>query len=223
MRYSVWTNGAATSASTTLEEVQRVSEAASGSLGARDQLNATGFIPGAVTVTRPTSPGGITQQVMYGPLGDVDYIISDAMNPSYQPGIETTTCATCHQYNSDPDHDQDFDEPGSVTGQSTYSEWVNSPYGADPSAPEYQTCADCHMPAVSNDGCVVVSVPREPVFCALNLARGKNVTRLGNDPEHINHWGRRGFLAGCRGLLPPGRRLALAGEILGHGLHGLRC
>ncbi len=41
---------------------------------------------------------------------------------------------------------------------------------------------------------LLLSVPREPVFCALNLARGKNVTRLGNDPEHVNHWGRRGFL-----------------------------
>lgn len=127
-----------------------------------NQLNATGFHAGAVTVTRPDAPGGVTQQVMYGPLGDVDYIITDAMNPSYQPGIETTTCAVCHQYNSDPDQDQDFDEPGSISGQSTYSEWLASPYGADPNAPEYQTCADCHMPAASNDGCVVLPVTREP-------------------------------------------------------------
>lgn len=41
---------------------------------------------------------------------------------------------------------------------------------------------------------LLLSVPREPVFCALNLARGKNIARLGNDPEHVNHWGRRGFL-----------------------------
>ena len=42
-------------------------------------------------------------------------------------------------------------------------------------------------------GHVLLSVPREPFFCALNFMRGKNLRRLGNDPEHVNHWGRRGF------------------------------
>lgn len=41
---------------------------------------------------------------------------------------------------------------------------------------------------------VLLSVPREPFFCALNFMRGKNLTRWGNDPEHVNHWGRAGFL-----------------------------
>ena len=40
---------------------------------------------------------------------------------------------------------------------------------------------------------VILSVPHEPFFMLSNLARGKNVTRLGNDVEHINHWGRRSF------------------------------
>jgi ubiquinone/menaquinone biosynthesis C-methylase UbiE len=40
---------------------------------------------------------------------------------------------------------------------------------------------------------VVVSVPREPVWRAANLARGKYPRDLGNTPGHINHWGRRGF------------------------------
>jgi hypothetical protein len=26
-----------------------------------------------------------------------------------------------------------------------------------------------------------------------NLMRGKNVRRFGNDPEHINHWGKSSF------------------------------
>lgn len=43
------------------------------------------------------------------------------------------------------------------------------------------------------DGWVLLSVPWEPVFRGLNMIRGKNVTRLGNDPDHVNHWGRRGF------------------------------
>jgi SAM-dependent methyltransferase len=41
---------------------------------------------------------------------------------------------------------------------------------------------------------VLLSVPWEPFFCGLNLLRGKNVARLGNDPEHVQHWTRRGFM-----------------------------
>ena len=40
---------------------------------------------------------------------------------------------------------------------------------------------------------VLLSVPWEPFFCGLNLMRGKNITRFGNDPEHVNHWTRQGF------------------------------
>jgi 2-polyprenyl-3-methyl-5-hydroxy-6-metoxy-1,4-benzoquinol methylase len=40
---------------------------------------------------------------------------------------------------------------------------------------------------------LVLSVPNEPWFCLSNFVRGKNVTRFGNDPEHVNLWGRRGF------------------------------
>jgi 2-polyprenyl-3-methyl-5-hydroxy-6-metoxy-1,4-benzoquinol methylase len=43
------------------------------------------------------------------------------------------------------------------------------------------------------NGWLLLSVPWEPVFRGLNLMRGKNVARLGNDPDHVNHWGRRGF------------------------------
>ncbi len=42
-------------------------------------------------------------------------------------------------------------------------------------------------------GPVLLSVPREPFFRGLNLLRGRHVWALGNDPEHVNHWGRRGF------------------------------
>ena len=39
----------------------------------------------------------------------------------------------------------------------------------------------------------IVSVPREPVWRAMNLARGKYAREFGNTPGHVNHWGRRGF------------------------------
>ncbi|MCA9621144.1 MAG: class I SAM-dependent methyltransferase [Myxococcales bacterium] len=46
---------------------------------------------------------------------------------------------------------------------------------------------------------VILTVPHEPFFMLSNLARGKNVTRFGNDPEHINHFGKAAF----RRLLEP--------------------
>jgi 2-polyprenyl-3-methyl-5-hydroxy-6-metoxy-1,4-benzoquinol methylase len=41
---------------------------------------------------------------------------------------------------------------------------------------------------------LLVSVPREPLWRALNLARFKYVGELGNTPGHLGHWSRRGFL-----------------------------
>jgi ubiquinone/menaquinone biosynthesis C-methylase UbiE len=40
----------------------------------------------------------------------------------------------------------------------------------------------------------IVSVPREPLWRALNVARLKYLRDLGNTPGHLNHWSRRGFL-----------------------------
>jgi hypothetical protein len=40
----------------------------------------------------------------------------------------------------------------------------------------------------------IVSVPREPLWRALNLARLAYASDLGNTPGHLNHWSRRGFL-----------------------------
>jgi 2-polyprenyl-3-methyl-5-hydroxy-6-metoxy-1,4-benzoquinol methylase len=43
-------------------------------------------------------------------------------------------------------------------------------------------------------GHLLVSVPREPLWRALNLARGAYVRDLGNTPGHVNHWSRRSFV-----------------------------
>jgi hypothetical protein len=40
---------------------------------------------------------------------------------------------------------------------------------------------------------LLVSVPREPLWRALNLARGAYLRELGNTPGHVNHWSRRAF------------------------------
>jgi len=41
---------------------------------------------------------------------------------------------------------------------------------------------------------LLVSVPREPLWRGLNLARGAYVRDLGNTPGHVNHWSKRGFV-----------------------------
>jgi 2-polyprenyl-3-methyl-5-hydroxy-6-metoxy-1,4-benzoquinol methylase len=51
---------------------------------------------------------------------------------------------------------------------------------------------------------LLVSVPREPLWRALNLARGAYVGALGNTPGHVNHWTPASFT----------RLLAAHGEIV---------
>jgi 2-polyprenyl-3-methyl-5-hydroxy-6-metoxy-1,4-benzoquinol methylase len=41
---------------------------------------------------------------------------------------------------------------------------------------------------------LIASVPREPLWRALNLSRLKYVRDLGNTPGHLSHWSRGGFL-----------------------------
>jgi 2-polyprenyl-3-methyl-5-hydroxy-6-metoxy-1,4-benzoquinol methylase len=50
---------------------------------------------------------------------------------------------------------------------------------------EMARCAERHL---------LVSVPREPLWRALNMARGAYVSQLGNTPGHLNHWSRRSFM-----------------------------
>ena len=41
---------------------------------------------------------------------------------------------------------------------------------------------------------LLVSVPREPLWRALNMARGAYLRDLGNTPGHVNHFTKRGFV-----------------------------
>ncbi|HEX3316629.1 MAG TPA: class I SAM-dependent methyltransferase [Solirubrobacteraceae bacterium] len=42
---------------------------------------------------------------------------------------------------------------------------------------------------------LLVSVPREPMWRGLNMARGAYLRDWGNTPGHVNHWSKRGFVA----------------------------
>jgi SAM-dependent methyltransferase len=50
---------------------------------------------------------------------------------------------------------------------------------------EMARCAERHL---------LVSVPREPLWRMLNMARGAYWPDLGNTPGHLNHWSKRSFL-----------------------------
>jgi 2-polyprenyl-3-methyl-5-hydroxy-6-metoxy-1,4-benzoquinol methylase len=60
---------------------------------------------------------------------------------------------------------------------------------------EMARCAERHL---------LVSVPREPLWRMLNMARGAYWAELGNTPGHLNHWSRQSFT----------RLLARHGEVL---------
>jgi 2-polyprenyl-3-methyl-5-hydroxy-6-metoxy-1,4-benzoquinol methylase len=51
---------------------------------------------------------------------------------------------------------------------------------------EMARCARRHL---------IVSVPREPMWRGLNMARGAYWSALGNTPGHVNHWSKRSFIA----------------------------
>jgi SAM-dependent methyltransferase len=42
---------------------------------------------------------------------------------------------------------------------------------------------------------LIISVPREPLWCALNLARGRYVASWGSTPGHVQHWSKGAFVA----------------------------
>jgi 2-polyprenyl-3-methyl-5-hydroxy-6-metoxy-1,4-benzoquinol methylase len=50
---------------------------------------------------------------------------------------------------------------------------------------EMARCAQRHL---------LVSVPHEPLWRMLNMARGAYWSALGNTPGHVNHWSRRSFI-----------------------------
>ena len=40
----------------------------------------------------------------------------------------------------------------------------------------------------------IVSIPSEPIWHMLNIARGKHLTALGNTPGHYQHWSKAQFI-----------------------------
>jgi uncharacterized repeat protein (TIGR03806 family) len=140
------------------------------------KIDFPGIFPGAVTFNQTESG----TQVQYGLLPDVDYNLSGAMEPSYQPQLAAEVCGACHQDANDINEDHTF---AGVISEPTYTEWAQSPYG-DADSALYRTCIDCHMPPSGHtDICTFVSLARDPNTVRTHAIEGTTAAYLDNAVE----------------------------------------
>lgn len=61
---------------------------------------------------------------------------------------------------------------------------------------EHLESPEVALKALKDLGCkhYIFSVPREPIWCGLNMIRGKYLMELGNTPGHIQHWSKNQFI-----------------------------
>lgn len=90
-----------------------------------------------------------TELFVWGPLPDVGFPVMNALHaPIFS---QSQFCASCHQYNNPA-----TDAPG----QSTYTEWLDSPFAV--AGPDFETCQDCHMPIADEAG-TISNVGGQPI------------------------------------------------------------
>lgn len=88
-----------------------------------------------------------TDRFVWGPLDDVD---AGFMRASHAPFFkDSQLCSSCHEYQA-------------PFGQTTYSEWLASPYAVP--GPGFRSCQDCHMPQRTTSGvvCDLFGAPVRP-------------------------------------------------------------
>ena len=71
-----------------------------------------------------------------------------------------------------------------VTTRQAYGAPLIQQQSVEHTLAEMARCAERHL---------LVSVPREPLWRMLNIARGAYIAQLGNTPGHLNHWSKRSF------------------------------
>lgn len=90
-----------------------------------------------------------TYLYVWGPLADVP---ESPMQAHYSPlHSDPRLCAACHQYNN---------PSTGAPGQSTYTEWLASPYAAP--GPTRRTCQNCHMEKETTAGAIGSGGPTRP-------------------------------------------------------------
>ncbi|MBO1319669.1 multiheme c-type cytochrome [Acanthopleuribacter pedis] len=137
------------------------------------KLNWPGVFPASFRLLRGP------QIIQFGLLGDADYADNSIMRPGYNPLMQDTLCASCHEDNNDHDGDGDFEDAGSVPHETTYSEYLRYRETADPES--VQTCVGCHMPATNSAGfCSFSNVIRDPGTIRSHELRGTSPDYLEN-------------------------------------------
>lgn len=106
-----------------------------------DKSNWPGVFPEAFKLIRGS------QLVEFGAIGDATYE-NGVMRPAYNPQLTDQLCSACHEDNVDHDDDDDYEDPGSIPHETTYSEWQSYKALNGDSA---STCVGCHMPATDAD------------------------------------------------------------------------
>lgn len=90
----------------------------------------------------------------FGPLGDTTFN-GGIMLGAYNPQLRAQVCSACHEDNVDHDGDGEFNDPGSLPHETTFTEWRNW-QALDPDN-HTEACADCHMAALNTDSfCIFV-------------------------------------------------------------------
>ena len=116
-------------------------------------------------------------------LGDGRIVGIDLEDPKLRAEWETRSRANLEYRTEDATSLSFGDEEFDLASAIEVLEHVSEPGGT---VAEMARVARRHL---------LVSVPREPLWRGLNMARGAYWRDLGNTPGHLNHWSKRGFVS----------------------------
>lgn len=105
-------------------------------------------------------------------------VIEMARDNALKRGLDSSRFTPCSIYDLDPDRDR-----ADLVICCEVLEHLERPHEA---LRVLQRITASHL---------ILSVPREPLWRVLNMARGKYLGQLGNTPGHLRNWSRRGFVA----------------------------
>lgn len=137
-----------------------------------------------------------TSQFVWGPLDDISF---GGMKASYAPMFKQSLfCASCHEYN----------RPNtSVPGQTTYSEWLASPFAV--SGAGFRSCQDCHMPEEDGPGYLVDPIGNPPLRPAEQRHRHE---MIGTTPETLQD-----AISLATTVSESGGRIVVSSQVSNHG------
>ena len=115
----------------------------------------------------------------FGLLGDVTFEDSSGkiMRAAYNPQLQAELCSACHEDNVDHDNDGEFNDPGSLPHETTFTEW-KAWRALDEANSEY--CIDCHMPTTDKDNFCIFEGDRRPGTIRYHDIRGTTPEFLEN-------------------------------------------